>query len=140
MSEKPFVLSVKALVRNIDGDCLLLRRSESSENNGGKWDLPGGKIDAGESFDQALLREVLEETGLVISLDRVIGFAQSELLDRKVAYLIMEGTVLSGKFRLSSEHSKRRWVNRRRMAKMAKRAICPQFREFAKRYAKTDWT
>ena len=53
MARVPFALSVKILVRDDEGRCLLLRRSPSSKNNGGKWDLPGGKVDAGETFEEA---------------------------------------------------------------------------------------
>ena len=72
MSHKPFALSAKVVVRDEEGRCLLLKRSMSSKGNPGKWDLPGGKVDIGESFDQGLLREVAEETGLTISLQRVL--------------------------------------------------------------------
>ena len=91
MSEKPFSLSVKVVILNPQGQCLLLRRSEQSKNNAGKWEFPGGKIDAGETFDVALVREVHEETHLEIVLDRVVGSAQSDLPDRRVAYLILAG-------------------------------------------------
>lgn len=39
----------------------------------GYWSLPGGKMEAGESIDQAAIREVKEETGLDIRLKRVVG-------------------------------------------------------------------
>lgn len=38
----------------------------------GKYDLPGGKIEEGESHEEALKREFLEETGLTISVDKFI--------------------------------------------------------------------
>ena len=56
MLGKPLKLSVKIVVRDDAGRCLLLRRSLSSKGNPGKWDFPGGKIDPGESFDEALVR------------------------------------------------------------------------------------
>jgi len=92
MSQKPFVLSTKVVVRDDQGRCLLLRRSMSSKNNGGKWDLPGGKVDAGEAFDEALLREVAEETGLDVALKRTLGAAESDVDERKVTYLILSRT------------------------------------------------
>jgi ADP-ribose pyrophosphatase YjhB (NUDIX family) len=46
------------LVRNDSGDYLLIFRR-------GKWDLPKGKLDPGESIEECALREINEETGLI---------------------------------------------------------------------------
>ena len=78
LMDKPFALSVKALIYDREGRILLLRRSQSSHANVGKWDLPGGKVDPGEQFDQAVIREVMEETGLKVSLQHVTGTAESD--------------------------------------------------------------
>ncbi len=133
-AQKPYKLSMKVVVKDQHGKCLLLRRSQDSKNNKGKWDFPGGKVDPGEDFDQALLREVVEETGLIASLQGVAGSAESELPDRRVAYLIMEAVVTSGKVTLSSEHNNFVWVER---AKMAEMDLCPQFRTFAETYSRS---
>lgn len=135
MSGKPFALSAKVVVCDASGRCLLLKRSMSSKGNPGKWDLPGGKVDVGESFDQGLLREVAEETGLAISLQRVVGTAESELPTRKVVYLILEGRVESGQVCLSSEHDEYTWVDRRDLTTMD---LADQFRPFAQAYSQTD--
>src|SRR5207302_11059509 len=47
---------------------LLTRRSDN-----GRWCLPGGHMEAGESVSEACIRETWEETGLRISLNRLIG-------------------------------------------------------------------
>lgn len=73
LAQKPFALSLKVVVRDNVGRCLLLKRSPSSKGNPGKWDFPGGKLEPGEDFDAGLLREVAEETGIVIGLDKVAG-------------------------------------------------------------------
>ena len=52
MLGKPLRLSVKIVVRDDAGRCLLLKRSLTSKGNPGKWEFPGGKIDPGESFDR----------------------------------------------------------------------------------------
>lgn len=128
---KPFVLSVKAVVRDEQGRCLVLRRSPASKNNAGKWDFPGGKIDPGETLDGALMREILEETGLTVELERVVGSAQSELPDRIVAYLILQGRLANGHVRLSSEHTEARWVT---LAELSSTDVCAQFRKFVSNY------
>ena len=73
MDTKPFALAVRLILFNEAGEVLLLQRSRSSKTNPGRWELPGGKIDPGEQFDAALRREMLEETGLVVSLTHVPG-------------------------------------------------------------------
>ena len=125
MSQVRYQLSAKVLIRDDEGRFLLLKRSMSSNANRGRWDLPGGKVDAGEAFDVALLREVVEELGLTVSLERVAGAAESVLPDRHVAYIIMEGRRLSGEVRLSGEHDAYAWVERSRLSEMD---VCDQFR------------
>ncbi len=135
MASKPFYLSVKAVIRDEQSRCLVIRRSSASKNNAGYWDFPGGKIDPGESFDEALAREVAEETGLTVSLEGVLGSAESELADRKVAYLIMQAKPAAGEVRLSSEHDDFGWLT---TTELAESNLCPQFVDFAKSLNRTD--
>ncbi len=132
MKTKPYAFSCKAVVRDHQGRCLLLRRSAESKNNAGKWEFPGGKADAGETLDEALLREVREETGLNVELVRVAGAAESDLPTRRVAYLIFEARAESADVTLSSEHDAFEWVERTRLAGMD---MCRQFLPFAMDYA-----
>ncbi len=53
-----------------DGKFLLVQQARP-ESVRGKWTLPGGKVDQGESFEEAVSREVMEETGLeVVSMHK----------------------------------------------------------------------
>ena len=137
MTCKPFTLSVKVVIFDDEGRCLLLRRAMSSRGNPGKWDFPGGKADPGESFEATLLREVEEETGLRIALGRVVGAAESEAPGRRVAYLIMEARPVSGQVLLSDEHEDHAWVP---VQDLAGADLAPQFRRFAQEYARTGGT
>ena len=132
MAGKPFALSIKVVIRNEAGRCLLLRRSPGSKGNPGKWEFPGGKVEAGENFDVALLREVAEETGLTISLKRVVGATGHDLPDRKLAYLILEGRLEAGQVRLSSEHDDYAWITPEKLPTMD---LVEQFGPFAQTYS-----
>jgi 8-oxo-dGTP diphosphatase len=104
----------------------------SSKGNPGKWDLPGGKVDTGENLEQGLLREVVEETGLAISLHRVLGAAQAESSTVRIVYLLFEGRHRSGRVRLSSEHDDYMWVSQ---GSLPSADLAPQFCSFARMYA-----
>ena len=76
------------------------------------WSFPKGKLDPGETFEDAALREVWEETGYRCELGRFVGHV--EYRDRKdrpkvVAYWLMEPR--SGTFRPSEEVDELRWVD-----------------------------
>ena len=76
------------------------------------WSLPKGKLDAGESFEDAALREVEEETGMRCRLGREIG--ETHYQDRKgrpkvVRYWAMDEC--QGEFRANEEVDELRWVS-----------------------------
>jgi 8-oxo-dGTP diphosphatase len=89
-----------------DGQVLLVHRPRYDD-----WTLPKGKLDRGETFEAAALREVREETGLRCTLGREV--ATTEYRDSKdrpkvVRYWLME--VEGGGFRANDEVDEVRWV------------------------------
>ena len=59
---------VYAIVRDDDSRVLLVRRTDD-----GNWELPGGRIEVGETASEAVRREVYEESGITIALTGVSG-------------------------------------------------------------------
>lgn len=62
------VRCVGAVVHDAQGRLLLVRRA--SEPGRGLWSLPGGRVEPGESDEQAVTRELAEETGMTVSVGR----------------------------------------------------------------------
>ena len=71
--DRPYV-GVGAVIVD-DGRVLLVKRKY--EPLAGQWSLPGGAVDVGETLEEAVAREMLEETGLVVDIGPVI-----EVFDR----------------------------------------------------------
>jgi len=57
-----------------DGRLALVRRAH--EPGAGRWSLPGGRVEAGETLYEAVVREVAEETGLAVAVDRFLGWVE----------------------------------------------------------------
>lgn len=110
MINNVFGLAVRVLLSDEEGKILILKRSTHSKTNPGKWELPGGKVDQGESFDQALIREVFEETKLKIYLEHVVGVSEQNLHLIRAVHIIMSGKVMDGELTLSKEHEGYAWV------------------------------
>jgi 8-oxo-dGTP diphosphatase len=66
----PEIAAVGAIaIRN--GALLLIRRGHAPSR--GRWSLPGGRIEPGESAQDALVREMAEETGLTVEVGELVG-------------------------------------------------------------------
>ncbi len=81
MASEPNLLNPPATIRAVicylrRGDDFLLLLKASGRFGGGFWNAPGGKIDEGESPEDAAKREVFEETGLTIIRLEKMGFLE----------------------------------------------------------------
>jgi 8-oxo-dGTP diphosphatase len=132
MSQQTFGLAVRAFVKDAEGNVLLIRRSPESRHYGGQWDLPGGKVDPGETFDVGLRREIAEETGLEATVEQHLGSTQFDMPGVRVVILFMEAQALGRDVRLSDEHDAFEWVPKKKLVEMN---ISDQLKDFVLGYA-----
>jgi ADP-ribose pyrophosphatase YjhB (NUDIX family) len=109
------VPAVTAFVVNDNGDVLLERRSDN-----GRWGMPGGVQEIGESITQTVVREVREETGVDVEVTGLVGiytdpghviaFSDGEV--RQEFSLCFRARPVGGKVVASRESLEVRWISR----------------------------
>jgi ADP-ribose pyrophosphatase YjhB (NUDIX family) len=100
------VVGSSAVVADDQGRILLQRRSDS-----GNWALPGGGMDIGETFAESAVREVREETGFDVRIDRIVGiysdpghvFAYDDGEIRQEFSICLACTIVGGSLQVSRE-------------------------------------
>jgi 8-oxo-dGTP diphosphatase len=126
-----FRIACYALVHNGKGEILLLQRPAEKRNFPNQWEFPGGKLDPGESIDQAVCREVREESGLSITADSLAGTVEFGVKDLRVIMLVFHATSPSDRVTISHEHQAYRWVP---LAQALTMDLTQQVREFINDY------
>ena len=134
--DKPYIISVYAAIRNSKGEFLLLKRSEDSNTNPGKWDLPGGKIEGEEILEEAVVREVWEETGITIVTGEIAGYITFELPEKRVIALVYDGGYVASDVKLSHEHTEYSWIPLGDILEM--HTMPNYFRDFFRRFTREN--
>lgn len=116
MSPRPEV-AVGAVVVH-DGSLLLVRRGHGPA--AGEWAVPGGRVEAGEMLAEAVVREVLEETGLECVCGELVGWVERFGDDHHFVILDFWATVLEhGRPVAGDDAAEVAWVPLEDVAEMA---------------------
>ncbi|MGB5812427.1 MAG: 8-oxo-dGTP diphosphatase MutT [Polyangiales bacterium] len=104
---------VAAAVIVADGNVLLTKRRDD-QHLGGMWEFPGGKLEAGESPEQALVRECREECGIEIEVGSIIDVAFHRYPDKDILLLFYRCAHIAGDVQhlQVADHA---WVGRDRL-------------------------
>jgi 8-oxo-dGTP diphosphatase len=107
-------LIVTAAVIERDGRILITRRPEGSRH-AGFWEFPGGKLEEGESPQEALARELLEELDLPVEVEQLLDAIYYEYDWGPVLILVYQAKPLATRIR-NLQVAEHRWVNRDSLA------------------------
>jgi len=101
---------VGAVVTDGRGRLLMIKRGH--EPGAGLWSIPGGRIEPGETDADALVREMLEETGLTVEPGRLLGTVRRPGLGGAVIDIRdYTATVVGGTLRPGDDAAEARWVD-----------------------------
>jgi 8-oxo-dGTP pyrophosphatase MutT (NUDIX family) len=93
-----FSVSIKGIFREPSGKLVLLM------NERDEWELPGGRIETGETPQQCLEREVKEELDLSVSAKELIDSYLFEVIPNKHVFIVTYACTLNGQFKPSISH------------------------------------
>lgn len=117
MSESLPPVGVGAVIWNAQGEVLLIQRGRSPRE--GEWSIPGGKVETGERLQNALRREVREETGLEIEIVDFLDVVELEEDGHHFVLVDFTARHVSGEARAGSDANEVRWVPRAELANYA---------------------
>jgi 8-oxo-dGTP diphosphatase len=115
VNTRPRMVLVGRAVIIDKGKFLVVQRAKNDRSEPNLYEFPGGKVDPGETFAEALEEEVFEETHLVVSQSRQIAYV-AERMNTSGPYAgllyrveVVLCTKSAGRLRLSPEHQNASW-------------------------------
>jgi 8-oxo-dGTP diphosphatase len=97
-------VSVAGVVVRDDGRVLAVRRRDNQH-----WEPPGGVLELAETFDQGVRREVFEETGIEVHVERLTGVYKN--MPRGVVALVFRCSLIGGQLTTTDEALSVRWLS-----------------------------
>ena len=118
-SSQPFNqrIATKAVIINDKNQVLILREANSYDEgtNGGRYQVPGGRLNPGEPYMDGLKREVMEETGLSVKIGKPIfvgeWFPVIKDVPNQIVAMYFICNPLDDEIVLSEEHDDYKWIS-----------------------------
>ena len=91
-----------------DGKILIAKRN-LHKDQGGKWEFPGGKVEKGETNEEALKREIKEELDADIEVKEYVGENEFHYPEKDVKLIFYQANLISDRVKLL-EHEDYKWI------------------------------
>ena len=122
---------VAGLIR--DGARILICQRPANKARGLLWEFPGGKVEAGESQEAALIRECREELGVTLEVGKVYAELTYEYPDVTVRLTLFEARIAEGAPR-RIEHADVKWI---KPEEITEYHFCPADKEICGKISKS---
>lgn len=76
-------VGVGAVIASTDGKVFLAKRGRNVRNEAGAWEFPGGSVEFGERIEDAIIREIREEYGMSVIVERLLDVVNHILPEEK---------------------------------------------------------
>lgn len=119
---------VKAVIlnHNLHKNLLIHRRMGDLEG----WEGAGGKVEEGESLEEAVCREIMEETGLTVVPERFLYASLDEIGGKKIIFIVYLCSTTEENVVLSSEHTEYRWTDREECRALLRDGIAGDYEKY----------
>jgi mutator protein MutT len=105
-------VDVVAAVLRKDGKFFLAQRAETM-HLGGQWEFPGGKLEEGETHEEALKREIMEELCIEIKVGELMGEAVHDYPEKnRIVHLYFYAAEHTGGVITLTEHQQMKWLEK----------------------------
>jgi 8-oxo-dGTP diphosphatase len=121
--ENKIVVALKAIIL-YNRKALIIQRSYGEISGGGSWEFAGGKLEFGEDLETGLKREIMEEVGLEVKIEKLLyasTFQSKE--NRQTVILSYLCHSFSDRVVLSEEHEQFLWADKKNMRKYLTKGI-----------------
>lgn len=112
----------------VRGNCYLVGKRPAGKSQAGLWEFMGGKIEPGETPEQALVRECREELALEIVPEGVLGSVVHDYPEKTVRLTLIRCHPAPGSEPTALEHEQILWV---RPGELRRLPLCPADAELA---------
>lgn len=103
----------------VDGEEVLVAKRKSTDSGAGFWEFPGGKVEAGESLPQALIREIQEELEMPIEVLDMLDSHELLTPTQKLIQLSLFATQVKNRQYVLNDHDDAKWVSWKDLKKVS---------------------